>query len=304
MFFLVITIILLFSYSGLILLYRRSWIRLKNYLPQNYLPENRLPFISIIISARNEEQNIGHCIRSIIDQKYPQNKYETIIVDDHSTDKTVSIIQSFQKQNIRIIFLADYTENKILNSYKKKSIATAMQFAKGELIATTDADCVLPDRWLEILAAFYKDKESFFIAMPVAFQDPLPTDSIVKKVLKIFQSIDFMALQGITGASVQNKFHGMCNGANLAYEKKIFYAVNGFEGIDELASGDDMLLMHKIQKVNPQKVMFLKSPEVIVQTRPAETLKEFMNQRIRWASKAEKYTDKTITLVLFLVYFF
>ena len=304
MFFLVITIILLFSYSGLILLYRRSWIRLKNYLPQNYLPENRLPFISIIISARNEEQNIGHCIQSIIDQKYPQNKYETIIVDDHSTDKTVSIIQSFQKQNIRIIFLADYTENKILNSYKKKSIATAMQFAKGELIATTDADCVLPDRWLEILAAFYKDKESFFIAMPVAFQDPLPTDSIVKKVLKIFQSIDFMALQGITGASVQNKFHGMCNGANLAYEKKIFYAVNGFEGIDELASGDDMLLMHKIQKVNPQKVMFLKSPEVIVQTRPAETLKEFMNQRIRWASKAEKYTDKTITLVLFLVYFF
>ena len=304
MFFLVITIILLFSYSGLILLYRRSWIRLKNYLPQNYLPENRLPFISIIISARNEEQNIGHCIRSIIDQKYPQNKYETIIVDDHSTDKTVSIIQSFQKQNIRIIFLADYTENKILNSYKKKSIATAMQFAKGELIATTDADCVLSDRWLEILAAFYKDKESFFIAMPVAFQDPLPTDSIVKKVLKIFQSIDFMALQGITGASVQNKFHGMCNGANLAYEKKIFYAVNGFEGIDELASGDDMLLMHKIQKVNPQKVMFLKSPEVIVQTRPAETLKEFMNQRIRWASKAEKYTDKTITLVLFLVYFF
>lgn len=304
MFFLVITIILLFSYSGLILLYRRSWIRLKNYLPQNYLPENRLPFISIIISARNEEQNIGHCIQSIIDQKYPQNKYETIIVDDHSTDKTVSIIQSFQKQNIRIIFLADYTENKILNSYKKKSIATAMQFAKGELIATTDADCVLSDRWLEILAAFYKDKESFFIAMPVAFQDPLPTDSIVKKVLKIFQSIDFMALQGITGASVQNKFHGMCNGANLAYEKKIFYAVNGFEGIDELASGDDMLLMHKIQKVNPQKVMFLKSPEVIVQTRPAETLKEFMNQRIRWASKAEKYTDKTITLVLFLVYFF
>ena len=94
----------------------------------------------------------------------------------------------------------------------------------------------------------------------------------------------------------------MCNGANLAYEKKVFYEVNGFEGIDEIASGDDMLLMHKIQKVYPDKIMFLKSPEVIVQTQPAETLKDFMNQRIRWASKADKYTDKKITAVLFLVY--
>ncbi|MEO6812876.1 MAG: glycosyltransferase family 2 protein, partial [Ginsengibacter sp.] len=124
----------------------------------------------------------------------------------------------------------------------------------------------------------------------------------LKRLLKIFQSLDFMTLQGITGASVYKKFHSMCNGANLAYEKKVFYEVNGFEGIDEIASGDDMLLMHKIQKAYPDKILFLKSTDVIVQTQPTATMKDFMNQRIRWASKADKYTDKKITAVLLLVY--
>ncbi|HUS01662.1 MAG TPA: hypothetical protein VMY77_08040, partial [Chitinophagaceae bacterium] len=61
---------------------------------------------------------------------------------------------------------------------------------------------------------------------------------------------------------------------------------------------------HKIFKRYPGKVLFLKSREAIVKTRPAETLKEFFNQRIRWASKADKYTDKKITAVLLLVYLF
>ena len=96
----------------------------------------------------------------------------------------------------------------------------------------------------------------------------------------------------------------MCNGANLAYEKKVFYEVNGFEGIDNIASGDDMLLMHKIQKLYPEKISYLKSPFAIVQTQPARTIKGFISQRIRWASKADKYPDIKITVVLFLVYLF
>ena len=96
----------------------------------------------------------------------------------------------------------------------------------------------------------------------------------------------------------------MCNGANLAYTKKAFEAVGGFTGIDTIASGDDMLLMHKIYKLYPDKVMFLKSKEAIVQTAPVNSVKDFFNQRIRWASKAEKYDDKRIFAVLFLVYLF
>ncbi len=299
--FILITIFLLIPYAVLILYYRKSWVSIKDYIPGKKFPEGGLPFVSIIIAARNEEKNIGECIQSIINQTFPQSNFEIIVTDDHSTDKTVSIINSFQKENVSVINLADFIDNKILNSYKKKSIGTALKFAKGELIITTDADCIVPEKWLETLVCFYKEKSPVFIAMPVSFHSAIE-EGLGVRFLKIFQSLDFMTLQGITGASVYKKFHSMCNGANLAYEKKVFFEVNGFEGIDEIASGDDMLLMHKIQKAYPEKIMFLKSPDVIVQTQPAETLKDFMNQRIRWASKADKYTDKKITTVLLLVY--
>ena len=94
----------------------------------------------------------------------------------------------------------------------------------------------------------------------------------------------------------------MCNGANLAYTKKAFEEVGGFSGIDNIASGDDMLLMHKIYKRWPDKVLFLRSKEAIVQTAPVNSIKDFFNQRIRWASKADKYDDKRIFAVLLLVY--
>ena len=300
--FLLITLFILPPYVVLILYYRQSWIGIKNFIPAKTLNENELPFVSIIIAARNEERNISNCIQSIINQTYPQNKFEIIVTDDHSTDGTVAIINSFQKENIRVFNLADFTENKVLNSYKKKSIETSLQFVKGDLIVSTDADCIAPEKWLETLVSFYKEKSPVFVALPVAFSPSPPGERSWMKLLKIFQFLDFMTLQGITGASVYKKFHSMCNGANLAYEKKVFYEVNGFEEIDEIASGDDMLLMHKIQKAYPDRIMFLKSPEVIVQTKPTETLKDFMNQRIRWASKADRYTDKKITAVLLLVY--
>jgi len=277
--FLLITIFILLPYVVLIMNYRKSWIGMKDFIHHKPLNENNLPFISIIIAARNEENNIWNCIQSLINQTYPQNKFEIIVTNDHSTDNTVPIINSFQKENIRVINLIDFTEN-----------------------VTTDADCTAPSKWLETLASFYIKKRPVFIALPVLFNRPLPEDSFFKKFFKNFQSLDFMTLQGITGASVYNKFHSMCNGANLAYKKEVFYEVGGFEGIDNIASGDDMLLMHKIQKVHPDKIMFLKSPDVIILTQPAETLKDFMNQRIRWASKADKYTDKKITGVLLLVY--
>ena len=113
-----------------------------------------------------------------------------------------------------------------------------------------------------------------------------------------------MTLQGITGASVHKKIHSMCNGANLAYTRKAFDEAGGFKDIDHIASGDDMLLMHKMYRLYPGAVKFLKSKDVIVQTQPMHRVKDFINQRIRWASKADKYDDKRIFSVLLLVYLF
>jgi len=299
-----LTLLFLILYTCLIIFYKISWSKIPAYNESKTIQSTGFPFISIIIAARNEEKNIGACIQSIIGQTFPSDKFEVIIVNDHSTDNTANVVLSYKQENIHLINLEDFTKDQVLNSYKKKSIETALQFAKGELIVTTDADCIAPAKWLETLASFYKHKSPVFVALPVSLKNAAEQDSFLKKFFINFQSLDFMMLQGITGASVYKKFHAMCNGANLAYQKKAFYQVNGFEGIDAIASGDDMLLMHKIQNHYPEKILFLKSENVIVETAPAATFKDFIHQRIRWASKADQYTDKKITLVLLLVYFF
>jgi cellulose synthase/poly-beta-1,6-N-acetylglucosamine synthase-like glycosyltransferase len=120
--------------------------------------------------------------------------------------------------------------------------------------------------------------------------------------LQVFQALDFLVLQGITAASVSSDFHTMCNGANLAYKRSAFQAVNGFEGIDRVATGDDMLLMHKIRKLDPSKVHYLKSQDAIVNTEPMPSWKAFFMQRKRWASKTLVYDDYRIIAVLGFVY--
>jgi cellulose synthase/poly-beta-1,6-N-acetylglucosamine synthase-like glycosyltransferase len=264
--------------------------------------------ISVIIPARNEEDNIVSCLDSVCNQSYPKELFEVLVVDDFSTDRTAAIIESYAAQGVRLISLKDFVQDG-LNSYKKKAIEIAIAQSTGELIVTTDADCIVQQNWLRTIAAFYEENRPEFIAMPVGICLAANSENTQKKntpqgvFLQAFQALDFMTLQGITGASVYKKIHSMCNGANLAYTKKAFKEVSGFAGIDNIASGDDMLLMHKIYKAHPDKVLFLKSKDVIVQTEPVHSIKEFFNQRIRWASKADKYEDKRIFGVLLIVYF-
>lgn len=298
-----ISFFILFLYTVIIIYYRQSWCGIKNYETEEVVQGEKI-FISIIIAARNEEKAIVSCLSSIKNQTYAADAFEIILVDDHSADATVATVQSLKIENLKIIQLKDVTGESKINSYKKKAIESAITIAKGDLIITTDADCIVPPAWLETFAIFYMQKKPVFIAAPVVYADYFSADSFFTKLLKIFQSLDFMTLQGITGASVSKGFHNMCNGANLAYTKEVFVEVNGFEGIDAIASGDDMLLMDKIQKNYPKRIQFLKSVHAIVETQPAASLKEFMNQRIRWASKADRYTDRKITFVLLLVYIF
>lgn len=289
-----ISLALFIIYAALIIYYAVSWNSIPAFRPQ---PSTLHLTISVIIPARNEAGNIGRCLDSIVRQSYASSLYEVIVVDDHSTDNTAAIVKSYAAKNVRLISLQNEMNGNNINAYKKKAIEIAIARCSGELIITTDADCMVPENWLQTIAAFYQQTNAAFIAMPVVY-------TTSNRPVEIFQALDFMTLQGITGASVYKKTHSMCNGANLAYTRKAFSAVNGFKGIDNIASGDDMLLMHKIYQQYPDKVFFLKSREVIVQTAPMKTIKDFFNQRIRWASKADKYDDKRIFAVLLLVYLF
>jgi cellulose synthase/poly-beta-1,6-N-acetylglucosamine synthase-like glycosyltransferase len=186
------------------------------------------------------------------------------VIDDFSTDNTAALATAqLQPGRGRVLRLEDYlSATERLNSYKKKALEIAVKEAKGAWIITTDADCVVPETWLDSLAAAMQDQAAKFIAAPVSFSPALGR----KNVLYYFQSIDFMTMQGITAASARLNLGNMCNGANLAFQKEAFHEVGGYEGIDHIASGDDMMLMHKIQQRYPGGIGYLKATQAMVST--------------------------------------
>ena len=286
---LLITAAFLLLYALLIFYYFYHWLHIKTYSSEG----SNATFISIIVAARNEERHIERLLQSLEGQSYPKHLYEIIVVDDFSTDRTKELAQNFSGSDIKIIQPGISAEK----SSKKKAIEAGIQVARGELIVITDADCYLQRGWLQTIGAYQHKTDAVFIAAPVKLRAGV-------SLVSVFQSLDFITLQGITAASVQANFHSMCNGANLAYRRDAFFEAGGFAGIDKIASGDDMLLMYKIWKKYPSKVFYLKSSEAIVETEPMATWKDFFSQRIRWSSKATYYQDKRVMLVLAFVYFF
>lgn len=294
------TLLILLIYDILIYYYAMWWGKLPVMTSKGITKDWPPTRVTVIIPARNEENNISACLQSLAEQTYPASLLQIIVVNDHSTDNTAQIVKEFPASNVVLINLADYVTDPI-NSYKKKAIEVAIAQASGSLIVTTDADCTAPPKWIETMTALYNfGRKIVFVIAPVKLvASPKRKE---RSLLFVFQALDFLALQGITAGAAYKRFHSMCNGANLAYEKKAFNEVGGFDGIDGIASGDDMLLMHKIFRKYPEGTIYVKSPDAIVSTQAANSWKTFLQQRIRWASKADKYEDKRIGLVLLLVY--
>lgn len=288
-------LVLLFVYFFLIRAYYTWWKQVPRFDTGRINAFTATEKISVIIPARNEEAVVEQCIRSLLKQTYPGSLLEIIVVDDHSTDRTADIVKRYSAEGIRLISLSEEPGVEGMIAFKKKAIETAIRAATGSLMVTSDADCTFHEDWIKTIAAFHGYSKAAFIVSPVKIK---PGNTL----LSVFQGIDFAVLQGITAASVHQRFHNMCNGANLAYEKAAFNEVGGFEQIDHIASGDDMLLMQKISKRFPDATAYLNAPEAIVETLPASTWKAFINQRIRWASKTGQYKDKRIVFVLLLVY--
>ena len=284
----IVIVILFFLYTLLLFYYTNSWNAVPVFDAGDASPSTLL---SVIIPARNEEKNIGALLNALKEQTYSSNFFEVIVIDDHSEDHTSQVVRTFQQ--VKLIQL----QEDAINSYKKKAVETGIAEANGKLIVCTDADCVPGKDWLKTIAAYYEKNKPVFIAAPVVFTN---NDSVIET----FQALDFLVLQGITGAVAQSGNHSLSNGANLAYEKKAFQQVGGFQGIDQLASGDDLFLMQKMVKAFPGKIGYLKSTDAIVSTSPMKTWKSFFEQRIRWASKTRRYKDLKLIAALGLVYLF
>jgi cellulose synthase/poly-beta-1,6-N-acetylglucosamine synthase-like glycosyltransferase len=289
-FFLLISFGLVYVY--LVGMYTLGWFRLKEVIHSG---KKGSTAVSIIVPSRDEEVNILNILTDLANQDYPFNLYEIIVIDDNSRDNTALIVNYFISQNpdckIQLIRL---TEDHPHSAFKKKAIDHAISASSGELIITTDADCRIGPDWLKIIVGFYEREKPKMIVGPVSFHNE-------KSLFEKMQTIEFLSLIAITAGAIRMGRPVMCNGANLTYQKKAFQDVGGF-GDDTFSSGDDVFLLIKMKKkFGGKSVRFLKHRDAIVYTEAKKNLREFIHQRVRWASKNKGY-DIKILLVSFTVY--
>ena len=223
--------------------------RMKLFTKKDTIPTTSF---TIVVPFRNEAENLPKLLYTISNLNYPKELFEVILVDDESEEVFSAQCSVFSLQVVKNIRRS--------NSPKKDAIETAIAIAKNEWIITTDADCLVQKDWLNSFDELIQEKDLKMIASGVCY---VPKSGF----LHAFQTLDFLSLQGATIGSFGILKPFMCNGANFAYAKTFFEELNGFQGNEKIASGDDVFLLQKAILSAPKKVGVLYAKESIVATK-------------------------------------
>jgi len=244
-------------------------------------PSESIKF-TLVVPFKNEAHNLHDLLHSIAALHYDKSCFEVILVNDFSTDDSVSVIQQWRLANpyVQVTILDNVV---VSQSSKKDAITRAVTVAKFNWIMTTDADCILPKNILEHYASYLlKNPEKEFLIGGVAILN-------APNFLSNYQVIDFASLQAVTLGSygIQEPF--MCNGANLVFSKPIFARVGGYTGVNHIASGDDVFLLQKVLNYSAAHVGYVLSTACQVLTKPVLSWKALIVQRARWGKKTTAY---------------
>jgi len=274
----IILFVVLMIYVVLILRLIVGFDKVKSFVRTNEKPKTAF---TIIVPFRNEEKNLPKLLQSFSKLNYPYKLIEVILVDDFSTDSSERVCIRWRLEH-------EYLDTTLLenlrlsNSPKKDAIGRAMPIAKHDWIITTDADCIVNPNWLLTIDNYIQNNDAEMIVGAVIYKTK-------NNWFHHFQQLDLLSLQGTTIGSFGINKPFMCNGANFAYTKNFFTKIGGFGGINDKASGDDVLLLQKAVSANLEKVHYLKNNDFIVTTKPENDLFQLFMQRVRWASKTSSY---------------
>lgn len=263
-------IIFLIALSGYFIQSVIFIIGIKKKFPK--IIEENFPKASVIVAARNEEENIVRCLESLDKLIYPENKLEIIIVDDNSTDKTGELIDKFISGKTRFKKIITKKEIGRLKG-KTNALANAIEISTGEIILTTDADCSVHPKWAYITASFYKED----VAIVNGF-----TSQISNNNFSGMQSIDFIYLLIVAAGTVNLGKPISCIGNNMSYRKKAYLEVGGYENLPFSVTEDSNLLL-SISRLNKYKIIYPLEKDALVTSIACPDIKTLYRQKKRWA---------------------
>ena len=254
----------------------------KNIIKEPNLNNNYSPLISIIIASRNEAMNLPLLLDQLDNQTYPKNLYEIIIVNDRSTDNSKEILRKYENkiENLKIITINNCPS---IWASKKWAIHNGIKNSNGDIILQTDADCSMGKDWIYSMVAPFQDKSVGFVSSLT------PLLSKNNNIFKGLFLMDSIAQDIFSGYSIGKGLILSCNASSIAYRKSYFIDMQGYHQIKHIISGDDDLILHKLVHYIGCRVKFISHPNAAVFSSPPATLMEFINQRMRYASKGAFY---------------
>lgn len=261
--------------------WRKIWVNEPIFEAENTVDK---VLISVIIPYRNEADNLDHLLDSLVSQTY--DNWELILVNDHSEDDGELICKRYQSKIAVPIHFINNTGHGKKEALKKGALS-----ANGELLVTSDADCIMQSDWLKIISHFYQKTKADLIIGGVQLISS-------ENYLGRFQVSEMAALQLSGGAAAIRGKAIMMNGANMACTKAFYVKANLKQ---QVASGDDMFLLEEAKRHN-MKIAYLKSPESVVYSRVQESFAQMLSQKARWAAKAKSYSDKDIIKIGILTF--
>ena len=237
-------------------------------------------FLSIVVAVKNESKNLPLLINALDKQSLSKDKFEIIIINDHSNDETLNILNKFKNKISNLKF---YNSDVIPVNWDRKmwALSKGIEFSKGEVILHTDGDCIPEFTWAQKILENFSDPK----VGVVCGSTPLIGESFWGKILEI----ENFAQEAFGGMAVGHNFFFTCNGRSLAYRKKYFDSVGGYDRISKIIGGDDDLLIHKIIYEKNCKISFLIDDNTRVLSKCPQDTNSFINQRLRYASKVLSY---------------
>lgn len=253
-----------------------------------------LPFVSVVIPARNEEQNIRNAVLSVNRSSYPKEKFEIIVVNDRSEDKTAEILEELTKtiENLKIVNVVEKQDNENLKG-KARALQYGIENAKGQLILMTDADCEVNKNWIKKIVECFRNERIGII--------PAFTLIKVRNIFDKIQAVEWVYMHTMAmGGIGMNKPLG-CYGNNLSIRKDVFVHLGGYRKI-KFSVTEDLALLKAVFDAK-YDILYLLDGEATVETLPCKTFKEYILQHQRWAIGGLSLGWKAVAFVFTTIMF-
>jgi glycosyltransferase involved in cell wall biosynthesis len=243
---------------------------------QNINPK-RIP-ISVIVCAKNEEENVANFIPLLAEQDYPD--FEIVLIDDASSDNTLAIFEGFEKQysNIRLVKVEN---NEAFWGNKKYALTLGIKAAKKEYLLFTDADCYPNSKdWITAMSSQFTMQKT--IILGYGGYEKI-ANSFLNKLIR-FETL-LTAIQYFSWAKIGHPYMGV--GRNMTYKKEEFFNVNGFINHIQVRSGDDDLFINEAARAKNTAITY--TPESFTYSKPKTTFKDWFTQKRRHVATVGHY---------------